>query len=74
PRRSDQWTWADKVERLGSGVALRQPVAPGALRRAVRRVLRDARYRQAAERVGVHLQDWDGARATADLVEGLVAS
>ncbi|MDX6509912.1 MAG: hypothetical protein QOG81_1664 [Gaiellaceae bacterium] len=74
PRRSDQWTWADKVERLGSGVALRQPVASGALRRAVRRVLRDARYRQAAERVGVHLQDWDGARATADLVEGLVAS
>ncbi|MDX6478745.1 MAG: hypothetical protein QOG29_1332, partial [Gaiellaceae bacterium] len=54
--------------------ALRQPVAPGGLRRAVRRVLREDRYRQAAERVGVHLQDWDGARATADLVEGLVAS
>ena len=74
PHRSDQWTWADKVERLGSGIALRPPVAPGALRRAVRRVLRDERYRQAAERVGVHLQDWDGARATGDLVESLVAS
>jgi UDP:flavonoid glycosyltransferase YjiC (YdhE family) len=74
PHRADQWAWADRVERLGSGVAVRQPVAPGAVRRAVSRVLRDERYRQAAERVGAHLQEWDGARATADLVEGLVAS
>ena len=74
PRRSDQWTWADKVERLGSGIALRRPVAPGALRRAVRRILRREGYRQAAERVGAHLREWDGARASADLVEELVAS
>jgi UDP:flavonoid glycosyltransferase YjiC (YdhE family) len=74
PRRSDQWMWADKVERLGSGVALRRPVAPGAIRRAVRRLLRDERYRQAAEHVGADLREWDGARASADLVEDLVAS
>lgn len=74
PRRSDQWTWADRVERLGSGVALRPPSAPGAIRRAVRRVLRHERYGQAAERVGAHLREWDGARASADLVEDLVGS
>jgi UDP:flavonoid glycosyltransferase YjiC (YdhE family) len=74
PHRGDQWAWADKVERLGSGVALRQPVAPGAIRRAVRRVLRRERYRQGAERVAADLRSWDGARGTADLVEELLTS
>jgi UDP:flavonoid glycosyltransferase YjiC (YdhE family) len=74
PHRADQWTWADKVERLGSGVALREPLVPGSIRRAVRRVLRRDRYRLAAERVAEHLRDWNGTPRTADLVEELLGS
>ena len=72
PHRSDQWAWADRVERLGTGIAVRPPAARGAIRRALRRVLRDERYRLAAERVAAHLREWDGARASADLVEELL--
>ena len=36
------------------------------------RVPGDERYRLAAGRVAAHLRDWDGARASADLVEELV--
>ena len=71
PHRADQWAWADRVERLGTGIAVREPRAPGAIRRAVRRVLRRERYRRAAAEVAAHLRDWDGARSAADLVEEL---
>ena len=30
PAAHDHWAWAERVERLGTGVALRPPVAPGA--------------------------------------------
>ena len=73
PYDYDQWQWADRVERLGSGVALRPPLLPGAIRRAVARVLRRERYRLAAHSVAQHLREWDGPARTAELVEGLVA-
>ena len=69
----DQWLWADRVERLGTGIALRPPLLPGAIRRAVRRVLRRERYRRAAGAVGAHLREWNGPARTADLVEELAA-
>lgn len=73
PHRADQWAWADRVERLGTGIAVREPRLPGAVRRAVRRVLRHERYRASAARVAEHLREWDGAARTADLVEELSA-
>jgi UDP:flavonoid glycosyltransferase YjiC (YdhE family) len=73
PHRADQWVWADRVERLGTGIALREPRAPGAVRRALRRILRTERYRRAAEGVAEHLREWDGAARSADLVEELAA-
>jgi UDP:flavonoid glycosyltransferase YjiC (YdhE family) len=72
PWRFDQWIWADRVERFGSGIALRPPRAPGAIRRAVRRILREPRYRTAAESLGAHLREWDGAAGTATLVEDVL--
>jgi UDP:flavonoid glycosyltransferase YjiC (YdhE family) len=72
PFRADQWAWADRVERLGTGIALRAPLLPGAVRRAVHRLLRRERYRLAARRVAAHLAGWDGPARAADLVEELV--
>jgi UDP:flavonoid glycosyltransferase YjiC (YdhE family) len=72
PYRAEQWLWADRVERLGTGRALRPPVRPGALRRAVRSVLSQERYREAAALVARDLARWDGPALTADLVEELV--
>jgi UDP:flavonoid glycosyltransferase YjiC (YdhE family) len=69
PAGSDHWTWARRVERLGTGVAVRWPVAPGAVRRAVCRVLGQPSYGAAAEMVARHLARWPGPRLTADLVE-----
>ena len=72
PHDYDQWLWADRVERLGTGISLRPPLLPGAIRRAVRRLLRRDRYRLAATHVAAHLRDWNGPVRTADLVEELI--
>lgn len=72
PHDYDQWLWADRVERLGTGISLRPPLLPGAIRRAVRRLLRRDRYRLAAAEVAAHLRDWNGPARTADLVEELI--
>ena len=73
PAAHDHWAWAERVERLGTGVALRPPVAPGAVRRAVRRVLRRDSYRERAAAVAAHLAEWDGAGRASDLLETLLA-
>lgn len=72
PHDYDQWLWADRVERLVTGVSVRPPYLPGQIRRAVRRVLGDDSYRKAAAVVAEDLRAWDGPRATADLIEKLL--
>ena len=72
PAAHDQWVWAERVERLGTGVALRPPIAPGAVRRAVRRVLGRDSYRERSAAVAAHLAEWDGASRAADLLETLI--
>ena len=69
PHGFDQYAWANRAERLGTGLAVRPPILPGAIRRAVRRVLSQDRYRRAAASVAAELRDWDGPRVIADLVE-----
>ena len=71
PHVYDQWAWSERVVRFGTGVVLERPLLPGAIRRAVRRILGDERYRLAAEALGNHLAAWNGAQHTADLVEQL---
>jgi MGT family glycosyltransferase len=73
PAAHDHWVWAERVERLGTGVALRPPVASGAIRRAVRRVLDRDSYRERAAAVAAHLAEWDGAGRASDLLETLLA-
>ena len=73
PAAHDQWAWAERVERLGTGIALLPPLAPGAVRRAVRRVLSRPGYRDRAEAVAADLAGWDGAARSADLLETLLA-
>jgi UDP:flavonoid glycosyltransferase YjiC (YdhE family) len=69
PHAFDQYVWANRVERLGTGLAVRAPGLPGAIRRAVRRILRNDRYRSAAEHVAAELRRWNGPANVVDLVE-----
>ncbi len=69
PYEMDHWTWAARVERLGSGVAVHAPRRPGLIARAASRVLGDESYARAARAVGEHFREWDGTARTADLVE-----
>ena len=73
PHGYDQDVWANRAERLGTGIAVRPPSAPGAIRRAVRRVLRRERYRRAADRVAADLGRWNGPANVVDLVEEVLA-
>lgn len=74
PHGFDHFTWADRAERLGTGIAVRPLSLPGSIRRAVRRTLRRPRYRQAAANVAAELRRWDGPANVATLVEELVTS
>jgi UDP:flavonoid glycosyltransferase YjiC (YdhE family) len=74
PHGFDQFVWANRAERLGTGLAVRPPSAPGAIRRAVRRVLGRDRYRRAAAVVAEDLRRWDGPGNVAGLVEELVGA
>lgn len=74
PDGRDHWAWADRVERLGTGIALPAPRRRGAVARAVRRVLGDPGYRAAAGDLAGHLRSWDGRARVADLVERAAAS
>ena len=71
PHGFDQFAWAERAERLGTGLAVRPPILPGALRRAVQRVLTRNRYRSNAALVASELDRWDGPNAVAELVEEL---
>jgi len=71
PHGYDQFVWANRAERLGTGVAVRPPSLPGAIRRGVRRVLRSDRYRRAAAPIAEDLRRWDGPANVADLLEEL---
>lgn len=73
PALADHLVWADRVEWLGTGVGVREPRPPGAIRRAVRRVLRDGRRAERAAELGRHLDEWDGAQRTADFAEEIAA-
>lgn len=69
PTKYDQWAWSERVVRFGTGVVLARPLLPGAIGRAVRKVLADDRYARAAGEIAQHLAAWDGAQHTADLAE-----
>jgi UDP:flavonoid glycosyltransferase YjiC (YdhE family) len=73
PRRSDQVRRVYTIEALGAGVGLcPPPLFPGAVRRAVGRLLRRPRYRVSSEALAAQLARWDGREKSADLVEGLL--
>jgi UDP:flavonoid glycosyltransferase YjiC (YdhE family) len=72
PHGYDQFVWANRAERLGTGLAVRPPSLPGAIRRAVRRVVRHDRYRRAAAPIADDLRRWDGPANVAGLVEELL--
>jgi UDP:flavonoid glycosyltransferase YjiC (YdhE family) len=72
PIRDDQPIIADQVVAAGAGVRVRFGRARvPELRDAVRAVLDDAAYREAAARVGKTLREAGGAVAAADLLEAL---
>ena len=74
PHGFDQFVWANRAERLGTGLAVRPPSLPGAIRRAVLRVLGRDRYRRAAAPIAEDLRWWDGPANVADLVEELLGA
>ena len=73
PLGYDQFLWADRVERLGTGTSLRKPYLRGAIRRNVTRLLRRERYRRAVRLVADDLAKWDGPAAVADFAEEIAA-
>ena len=73
PLGQDQFLWADRVERLGTGTSLRAPYLRGAVRRSVMRLLRRERYRRAVQRVASDLAKWDGPAAVAKFAGDIAA-
>jgi MGT family glycosyltransferase len=73
PYTYEQWSWAARAERLGTGIALPAPRMPGAIGHAVRQILAGTEHRRAAQRVAEHLRDWDGSQRAADAAERLAA-
>lgn len=69
PDGRDHWAWAAKVARLGTGIPLYRPLVPGAIGRAVRKVLTRPGYTERAGRLAVELEDWKGESRIADLIE-----
>jgi UDP:flavonoid glycosyltransferase YjiC (YdhE family) len=71
PYRRDQIARVNRAERLGVGVGVwPRPLRRGVVRRAVRRVLEQSRYRSRCEELGRELREqWDGTRNAADLLE-----
>jgi UDP:flavonoid glycosyltransferase YjiC (YdhE family) len=69
PHMADQWSWAARVERLGTGKALPAPRAPGAVRRAITELLEDDGYTTRAAAVGTRLLEWNGPATVATSLE-----
>jgi UDP:flavonoid glycosyltransferase YjiC (YdhE family) len=75
PSRRDQVRRVYTIEWLGAGVGLYpKPLFPGAVRRAVTRLLERPRYRQRSAELSAELSRWDGPAGAADLVEQVLAS
>ncbi|KQR17343.1 glycosyltransferase [Cellulomonas sp. Leaf334] len=70
----DQPRVAAFVEERGAGLSLPADAPVGQVRDAIRRVLADRAYRDAAEVVAVPLRATDGATLAADRLEGLLAA
>ena len=73
PDGRDHWAWAAKTTRFGTGIALYRPLIPGAIGRAVRKVLAVSGYTERAGRLASDLRDWSGEERTADLIERVAA-
>jgi UDP:flavonoid glycosyltransferase YjiC (YdhE family) len=73
PDGRDHWAWAAKTDRLGTGIALYRPLIPGAVGRAVRKILTDPGYTERADRLARKLEGWSGEEKTADLIERVAA-
>jgi UDP:flavonoid glycosyltransferase YjiC (YdhE family) len=72
PQAADQFSNGERVAAAGAGLALGAgPVAPDALRDAVRAVLRDASYRRAAEAVAAEIAAMPSPGAAIDRVVAL---
>lgn len=69
PDGRDHWAWAAKTTRLGTGISLYRPLLPGAIGRAVRKVLEEPGYRERATSLARELEGWSGEERTADLIE-----
>jgi len=72
PQTSEQKGVAKRVLQLGAGVLLKG-TRPGEIRRVVRQVLEDPRYRKNAEKVGESFRACGGAAAAADWIERQIA-
>lgn len=72
PQTSEQKGVAKRVLQLGAGVLLKG-TWPGEIRRVVRQVLEDPRYRKNAEKVGESFRACGGAAAAADWIERQIA-
>ena len=71
PYRRDQIARVNRAERLGVGIGVwPRPLRRGVVRKAVRRLLEQPRYRSRCEELGRRLrEEWDGRRNAADLLE-----
>jgi MGT family glycosyltransferase len=69
PLVGDQPGIAARVEHAGAGLRLARGVSPRRIRRAIERVLADARYRQCARRLAMRLKTENGAATAADEIE-----
>jgi len=71
PLAGDQPDNAARVVARGAGVRLGPDASPEQIRGAIRRILDEPSFRDAARRVGTVLANEDGARAAADELESL---
>jgi UDP:flavonoid glycosyltransferase YjiC (YdhE family) len=71
PLVGDQPDNAARVVARGAGVRLRPDASPEQIRNAIRRVLGEPRFREAARRLGTTIAAEDGARTAAEELERL---
>jgi len=73
PVTNDQPGVAARLARLGAAeVVTRAELEPAVLRRAVRRVLAEPSYRQAAQAARAQLAQRPGVAIAADIIEGVL--
>ena len=74
PDGRDHWAWAAKTTGLGTGISLYRPLLPGAVGRAVKKVLTRPSYAERASRLAAYLEDWKGEERIANLIEQVAAN